>query len=335
MNAKNEILLLVGILLLVIILILLWQRNLLVSAFSFSNLAGWILFFWLLLAIVFFLAFSGWLYKIKILSSLLSTANLNWLGIAYFVLSLFLITNIFYPLIPFQTSTLPKTPVSDSGKPSIEKTEEVTILSSINAPGQNPLGLTWDGSYLWVADVDESKLYQLDPGSGRVMNSIYTGPERGWVWASPNGLTWDGNYLWISDSGEGKIIKVDKSTGSPVSTFDFPSTYILSDMAWDGNFFWVADWFNDKIYKIDPSSGTVVESIDAPSDFISGLAWDGSNLWVSDSDNGTLYKVDTSTGSVIFSHSLGISYLEGLAWDGANLWCVSNQEGKIYKLGVK
>ena len=127
MNTKNKILLIAGILLLVIIVILLWQRGVLVSAFSFSNLASWILFFWLLLAIVFFLAFLGYLFKIKILSSLLSGAKLSWLGIVYFALSLFLITNIFYPLIPFQTSTStsPKTPVSDSGKPFIEITEIV------------------------------------------------------------------------------------------------------------------------------------------------------------------------------------------------------------------
>jgi len=124
MNVKNKILSIAGILLLVIILILLWQKSLLVPAFSFSNLASWILFFWLLLAIVFFLAFLGWLFKIKILS-LLSAANLGWLGIVYFALSLFLITNIFYPLIPFQTSTSPAIPVSDSGKPSIKIIEIV------------------------------------------------------------------------------------------------------------------------------------------------------------------------------------------------------------------
>jgi len=124
MNAKNKILLSAGILLLVIVLILLWQRNLLVSAFSFSNLASWILFFWLLSAIIFFLALLGWFLKIKFLS-LLSSANLSWLGIVYFVLSLFLIINIFWPLIPFQTSISPKTPVSDSEKPYIKITEIV------------------------------------------------------------------------------------------------------------------------------------------------------------------------------------------------------------------
>jgi hypothetical protein len=35
------------------------------------------------------------------------------------------------------------------------------VIQSFDAPGSNPIGLTYDGLYLWLADHSENKIYKM------------------------------------------------------------------------------------------------------------------------------------------------------------------------------
>jgi len=70
------------------------------------------------------------------------------------------------------------------------------IVTSFPSPGTCPVGLTFDGKFLWIADYKTDTLYQIDPENGGVVNSL---PSPGF---RPSGLTWDGKYLWNVDLEE-------------------------------------------------------------------------------------------------------------------------------------
>ncbi len=48
----------------------------------------------------------------------------------------------------------------------------VEFLTSIPLPCGNGIGLTWDGTYLWVADSETRKAVQVNPVTGKVVRSI-------------------------------------------------------------------------------------------------------------------------------------------------------------------
>ena len=209
-------------------------------------------------------------------------------------------------------------------------TIDMVILSSFDAPGPAPAGLTWDGSHLWFSDAHDDLIYKLTP-SGEIVTSF----------ASPCGdpldLAWDGQYLWVIDAqgtdGTGNIIyKVDVS-GNTITSFSVPRD-ISTGLTWDGHFLWGTDGTNGRIAKIDPSNGDVVVSFSSPGSDPRGLAWDGEHLWVADFINQEIYKIDVN-GNLLSTYPAPGTGPMGLAWDGANLWCVDIDSYKIYQLTDK
>jgi len=210
------------------------------------------------------------------------------------------------------------------------------VIYSFDSPSNLPIGLTWDGTYLWNADDGTGKIYKIDPSNGNIVKS-YNAPE-----PLPHGLAWDGTYLWSSDNSyeTKKIYKLYVGTYKlwVVKSFDTPGPN-QGDLAWDGTYLWHADSWYDKIYKIDPSNGNVIYSFDSPDSEPTGLAWDGTYLWHADATfnnwlPGKIYKIDPSNGNVIYSFDSPGPHPEGLAWDGTYLWNVDRQLAKIYKIDV-
>ncbi|UCE27019.1 MAG: hypothetical protein JSW52_11830 [Candidatus Coatesbacteria bacterium] len=181
------------------------------------------------------------------------------------------------------------------------------VVSSFNAPGSWPTGLTLVGTYLWNADWGEGKIYQINPNTGAVVRS-FDSPG-----VLPIGLAWDGACLWNVDRERDEINKIDPKTGLVINSFNSPGPS-PDGLVWDGTYLWNSDWGTEEIYKIDPDTGTVVEFFDSPEVWPAGLAWDGGYLWNADSWNGRIYRVDPDTGAVITSFDSPGSYPTGLTW---------------------
>jgi glutamine cyclotransferase len=203
------------------------------------------------------------------------------------------------------------------------------VVNSFDSPGSNPLGLAWDGTYLWNVDNHDIKIYKLDPSDGSVIDS-FNSPD-----SAPWGLAWDGNYLWNSNHeiGPGMIYKLDPSDGSVIDSFSAPGSDPC-DLTWDGNYLWNTDHGTVIIYKLDPSDGSVIDSFSAPGFQPYGLTWDGNYLWNTDHGTGMIYKLDPSDGSVIDSFSAPGSSTMGLTWDGLYLWNADNFNNRIYQIDV-
>ena len=120
------------------------------------------------------------------------------------------------------------------------------IIRSIDAPGNQPGGLTWDGQFLWNADLYDGKIYKLDPSDGSVIKS-FDSPGN-----YPRGLAWDGQYLWNADDSNNVIYKIDPSFGEAINAFSSPGNYPRG-LAWDGQYLWNAQSFG--IYKLDADCG--------------------------------------------------------------------------------
>ncbi|KPL02751.1 MAG: hypothetical protein AMJ90_04915 [candidate division Zixibacteria bacterium SM23_73_2] len=202
------------------------------------------------------------------------------------------------------------------------------IVTSFPSPGTCPVGLTFDGKFLWIADYKTDTLYQIDPENGGVVNSL---PSPGF---RPSGLTWDGKYLWNVDLEENLIYQVDPETGIAVKTIFCPSSSPMG-LCWDGKYLWVSDSRADKLYQLSTEDGTTIIELPSPSSTPQGLCWDGKYLWVADRIEDKIFMITPDKGEVILYFESPESYARGLAWDGKYLWNVDYQSDRIYKIKIE
>jgi subtilisin family serine protease len=226
--------------------------------------------------------------------------------------------------------------IDAAGSEVVERPEPTTmtmpqstceVITSFLAPGIGPLGLAWDGEYLWNVDWETDMIYKLNPSTGSVVQSFSSPGTR------PYGLTYDGTYLWVADRDTDMIDQLDPATGSVVSSISTPEGEPMG-LTWDGEYLWVAEHDSDKIYKVNPSGGSVVQSFDWAGTYIAGLTWDGTYLWSADTDFNAIYKLSPTDCSVITSFSSPSAWSAGLTWDGQYIWLSDCLEDVIYKIDV-
>jgi transglutaminase-like putative cysteine protease/sugar lactone lactonase YvrE len=204
-----------------------------------------------------------------------------------------------------------------------------TVLERFPLEVRAPTGLTWDGSHLWLADLDTARLYRLDPVTGKVVTSLEAPGYQ------PLGLAWDGTRLWVVDALDGTAYAVDPASG--LTTRALPlDTARVKGIAWDGSALWTVDAHAGVVSRLDEEDGTTFASFPSPmanerGDEL-GLVFDGSQLWVSDRLTDTIYRVDPDSGGVLDSFASPGPYPTGLAWDGSHLWCVDAETRELDQL---
>jgi len=195
-----------------------------------------------------------------------------------------------------------------------------------------PLGITTDGTYLYVGDTNNATVRQIAIASGMVSTLAGTVPGTDGTGAAasfstPGEVTTDGTNLYVADSGSNKIRRIVISTGV-VTTLagtgapgaaDGPGlSATFSDpigITTDGTNLYVTDAYNYKIRKIVIATG-VVSSFTGVADTASpagaadgagpgatfggagGITTDGTNLYVIDPNNYKIRKVVIATGVV-------------------------------------
>jgi len=207
------------------------------------------------------------------------------------------------------------------------------VIHTIPTPGPSGQGLTWDGNYLWVSDIDTDKIYKLSPEDGTILNSF----------SSPGdcvaGLAWDGTFLWASDHGgsggsHDEIFQLDPSNGSVLHSFVPVSLDWPHGITWDGQYLWVNNFETHLLDKVDPFTGQILASIPAPGNKSIGLTWDGKYLWSDNFATDLLVQIDPSDGTIIRTVPSPHTNPRDLAWDGKYLWVVSFNTNTIYQVDV-
>ena len=209
--------------------------------------------------------------------------------------------------------------------PRVARAHPGAVLFHAPAPGAFATGMAFDGTFLWVADHETDRLYQLETTTGAVVRSI---PSPGF-W--PMGLAWDGTHLWNVDSKQALIFRVDPADGRIVATIEAPTTD-PEGLAWDGETLWVGDSRQKKIIRLDLSDGTAVHTLVAPAGAANGLTFDGTYLWCADRTTDEILALVPETGEVVLILDAPGPHARGLAWDGECLWNADWQHDHVYRL---
>jgi YVTN family beta-propeller protein len=188
--------------------------------------------------------------------------------------------------------------------------------------GQEPRGLAFDGSQIWVANYDSSTITRIDAVTNKVLQTITLAAN-----SYPASIVFDGTYVWVFGT---KGYKYDKTGASKLGT---PLT--LSGSAWgaafDGTSIWVST--TGGLDKVNISSNTKTTYALACTN--GAVAYDGASVWVSNIDLG-ICKFDPTTNTQVFSSTsiLTGNSMNHLAFDGQFLWICADQNAVIQKLDV-
>jgi hypothetical protein len=91
-----------------------------------------------------------------------------------------------------------------------------TIINSFPAPGFEPRGLAWDGSFLWCADYYSGKIFKLNPSNGAKADSV-SFP----MLSDYGGITWGNNgQIWVANGSY--VYQINPVSGDTISSFHCP-----------------------------------------------------------------------------------------------------------------
>jgi len=199
----------------------------------------------------------------------------------------------------------------------------------------DPVGITTttDGTYLYVADTNNSTIRQIVIATGAVTTLAGTAGSTGSTdgtgtaarFNDPYGITTDGTNLYVADTGNSTIRQIviatgavttlagtAGSTGSTDGTGTAARFYYPEGITTDGTNLYVADTGNSTIRQIVIATGAVTTlagtagstgSTDGTGSAArfntpEGITTDGTNLYVADTYNYTIRKIVIATGAV-------------------------------------
>ncbi|MEI6306059.1 MAG: hypothetical protein WCP33_04485 [Deltaproteobacteria bacterium] len=186
----------------------------------------------------------------------------------------------------------------------------------------HPIGITTDGSYLYIADYSNKTIRKIDKANGNIVNTMQltfsTAPANFYM---PSDITTDGTFLYVADAGYNVVRVIDS---------------------------------NNKVTTIGSTSG-LAGSIDSAADVASvrfntptGITTDGTNLYVVDSGNHTIRRIVIATKEVTTFAGTAGSYgsVDGkgtaakfyrparITTDGSNLYVTDFKNGTVRKIAI-
>ena len=100
------------------------------------------------------------------------------------------------------------------------------ILASIPAPeGQGNSGLAWAEGSLWLGRYKDRKIYEIDPSTGKILQSLDSNRH-------VTGVTWVDGELWHAtwEDGSSEIRQVDPHTGHVLMSLQMPAGKAVSGL---------------------------------------------------------------------------------------------------------
>lgn len=205
------------------------------------------------------------------------------------------------------------------------------------ATANQPNGIAADGTYLWVTDTTDDRVYRF------LKDGTYTGFSfsTAAAGAAPIGIVYDGTHLWIVDNSADRLYRYTTAgvyTGTNFSTATAGATGPM-DAAWDGTYIWVLNFISGgekRVYRFNAAGAYTGYSFDisAVSTFPNGIAWDGTHFWVADDGgDGKVFRF-TPTGAyenIYFDNRTSNDESNGLDWDGKYFWQVDNDDMEVYQ----
>lgn len=192
--------------------------------------------------------------------------------------------------------------------------------------GQNPHGIAFDGTNIWVANYSTNNVTKLLAASG-ANEGTYS------VESNPQGVVFDGTSIWVVNSQASTVTKLTAATGAQVGTYDVgtpPVTTTPYGIAFDGANIWVTESLTNSVAKIQASTGNTLGTYSVGNTPY-GIAFDGANIWVANNEDGTLTELQASTGNVIGTFPVG-SGPHGVTFDGTYIWVTNTGDNTVSKV---
>ena len=92
--------------------------------------------------------------------------------------------------------------------------------------GGHPLGVSSNGTHLWVTNYSAAPVSEIKASSGTVIRTITVGRD-------PEGVSSDGTHVWVANSGEGRVSR-DRSVERAPSSAGSKSEKALRALSSDG-----------------------------------------------------------------------------------------------------
>jgi outer membrane lipoprotein-sorting protein len=187
--------------------------------------------------------------------------------------------------------------------------------------GINPIGISSDGTNVWVANSGGGNVSQISISSGTVVKTITVGN-------NPSGISSDGTNVWVTNSGDGNVSQISILSGTVVNTITVGDT--LLGISSDGTNVWVVGQNTNSVYQISISSGTVVKTI-AVGSSPSSISSDGTNVWVTNNLSNTVSQISISSGTVVKTITVG-NNPSGISSYGTNVWVSNTDDNTVSKI---
>jgi YVTN family beta-propeller protein len=194
-------------------------------------------------------------------------------------------------------------------------TEVLTVPS-----GTQPFRLVATDAGVFVTNVGDGRVVQLDPSTGELLNEFDLGGE-------PAGIDGDGTAVWASNYDADQVVRIDLATGetAPIDVGAGPRNVAVNSTS-----VFVADIDDDTVTQIDMASASVVNQFPvgaAPR----GIAATDDAVWVSNSDDGTVTQIDPVNGVVVATVEVGGSP-GGVAITDGSVWVTDSDTDTVIRI---
>ncbi len=163
------------------------------------------------------------------------------------------------------------------------------VLNEFELPSECPVGLAFDGQFLWLADGINQIFKMTRDGTALCQFSVPTD--------YPGGLAWGKNQLWLSEYEQMlftlcSLVSINPQLSCQTGSADVTNTFEIPDIGGRG------------------------------------LAWDGTNILVAGEDSSIserpcwLLKM-TPAGEEIQRYELLVKHVQDIAWDGNTVWILN------------
>lgn len=212
---------------------------------------------------------------------------------------------------------------------STSATAQTSVSVSSGYAFDQPAGIAFDGSHLWVTNQLGNSVTEFNADDGSWIRTL-SGPQYGFD--GPNGIVFDGTHLWVSNFGVdgvgSSVTELDADDGSLVQTLAGGSYGFRGPeaMAVDGTHLWVTNFQGNSVTELDLSDGSWVQTLAAGSYGLSGpsgIAFDGADLWVTNSAADSVTEISAADGSwiqTLSGGSFGFQIPSAIIFDGTDLW---------------
>jgi hypothetical protein len=197
--------------------------------------------------------------------------------------------------------------------------------SAAYAVGNDPWGVAFDGTNIWVANRHDGTVTKMLASTGAIVHRYFVGD-------TPEGIAFDGTNIWTANNVDSTVTKLRASDGTVVGTYGNGVLNSPDAIAFDGTNIWVTNGGGNSVTKLLASTGAVVGTY-AVGASPQGVAFDGANIWTANNVDETVTKLLASTGAVVGTYGIGHLFAPiGIVFDGTNIWVANGNANFVTEL---